>query len=100
MLAFDFLQQASFVVTPGQSLPADVKTSMDSLPETASVTIASAHPTSDSSTEAKTATPLTTSEDHGAGNDQADSSELSVAAVAGIVIGSLSILVLAIGIFW
>lgn len=87
-------------MTPGQSLPADVKTSMDSLPETASATKASTHPTSDSSTEAKTATSLTTSEDHGAGDDQADSSELSVAAVAGIVIGSLSILVLATGLYW
>jgi hypothetical protein len=88
------------VVTPGQSIPADVKTSMDSLPEASSTIISPAHTTSDSKTEAKTVTSLTKSDGQEGADQQAGPSELSIAAVAGIVIGSLSILVLAAGLFW
>jgi len=88
------------VVTPGQSIPADVKTSMDSLPEASSTITAPAHPTSDSKPEAKTVTSLTKSGGQEEADQPSGSSELSIAAVAGIVVGSLSILGLAAGLFW
>ena len=88
------------MVTPGQSLPADVKTFVDSLPEAASTIMASAYPTSGSRTEAKTEASVTTSDSHEGVSHQAASSGLPVATVVGIVLGSLFAIVLLIGLFW
>jgi hypothetical protein len=99
-LTFRFAQQARFVITPGQSLPADVKTSLDSLHRTASTITTTSDPTAAAKTEAETTASLAVSDGHGEVDQQDDPPRLPIASVAGIVMGSLSLLVLATGLFW
>jgi hypothetical protein len=88
------------VVTPGQSLPADVKTYLDRLPETTSTITAATNPTVHSGTGAEATASLTTSDGHEEADRQDDQSGLPVAALAGVVIGSLSVVAIATGLFW
>lgn len=87
-------------MTPGQSLPADVKTYLDSLPKATSTINAAANPTVDSGTRAEATTSSATSDDHEEAERQDDPSGFPVAAVAGAVIGGLCVIAIATGLFW
>jgi hypothetical protein len=93
------MQEAAYVLTPGETLPADVKTSMDNLAHTATITVTSSEATSASSTTSATeATP--TSDDSSEANEGSKSSGLSTGAIVGIAIGGAALLALAGGLFW
>jgi hypothetical protein len=83
-------------LTPGQSLPADVKTSMQNLAETATATATSTESTSSStSTTTAASEPTDTSTSSGSG-----SSGLSTGSIVGIAVGGAALLALAGGLFW
>lgn len=86
-------QEASYALTPGQPLPADAKTSMESLVQTATVTATTSEATSSSTSTAGEATTSSDSDDHG-------SSGLSTGAIVGIAVGGAALLALAGGLFW
>ena len=82
-------------MTPGQPLPADVKTSMQNFAETATATATSTDSTSSSTptTAASEPTDTSTSKDSG-------SSGLSTGSIVGIAVGGAALLALAGGLFW
>lgn len=86
-------QEASYALTPGQPLPADAKTSMDSLVQTATAT-ATSEPTSSSTSDsaASGSTTSDSSDDHKSG--------LSTGTIVGIAVGGAALLALAGGLFW
>lgn len=83
-------------MTPGQTLPADVKTSMSNLAHTATVTVTSSEATSTPSTTSATGAAPTADES----SEDTKSSSLGTGAIVGIVIGGVALLVLAGGLFW
>ena len=88
-------QEAAYALTPGQPLPADVKTSMQNFAETATATATSTESTSSSTTTAAAsdATESSSSNDSG-------SSGLSTGSIVGIAVGGAALLALAGGLFW
>jgi hypothetical protein len=82
-------------LTPGQSLPADVKTSMQNLAETATATATSTESTSSSTSTTAASEPTDTSTSSGSG-----SSGLSTGSIVGIAVGGAALLALAGGLFW
>jgi len=92
-------REAAYVLTPGQTLPADVKTSMDNLAHTATVTVTSSEATSTSSTTSATAAD-STSDDSSETSGSTKSSGLGTGAIVGIVIGGVALLALAGGLFY
>jgi hypothetical protein len=91
-------QEAAYVLTPGQTLPADVKTSMDSLAHTATVTVTNSEATSTSSTTS--ATSAISTSDSPETSEGSKSSGLGTGAIVGIAIGGAALLALAGGLFW
>jgi len=87
------LQDAAYALTPGQPLPADVKTSLQSFAATATSTVTSTESTSSTTATAAAATDTSTSDDHG-------SSGLGTGAIVGIAVGGAALLALAGGLFW
>jgi hypothetical protein len=98
-MILSLLQEAAYVLTPGQTLPADVKTSMDNLAHTAAVTATSSEATSTSSTTSANGATSTSdgSEDT---SEKSKSSGLGTGAIVGIAIGGVALLALAGGLFW
>jgi len=98
-MILNHVQEAAYVLTPGQTLPADVKTSMDSLAHAATVTVTNSEATSTSSTTSATGAASTTG-DSSATSGDTKSSGLGTGAIVGIVIGGVALLALAGGLFW
>jgi cobalamin biosynthesis Mg chelatase CobN len=92
-------QEAAYVLTPGQTLPADVKTSMDNLAHTATVTVTSSEATPTSSTTSAAGAD-STSDESSETSGSTKSSGLGTGAIVGIVIGGVALLALAGGLFW
>lgn len=97
-MVLSHMQEAAYVLTPGETLPADVKTSMDNLAHTATITVTSSEATSTSSTTS--ATVATSTPESSETSEGPKSSGLSTGAIAGIVIGGVALLALAGGLFW
>lgn len=89
-------QEANYVLTPGEPLPTDVYTSMESLASSATTVTVTDAPTSSSTSDASAAE--ATSDDSSGSSD--DSSGLSTGAIVGIAIGGVALLALAGGLFW
>ena len=98
-MILSLIQEAAYVLTPGQTLPAVVKTSMDNLAHTATVTVTSSEATSTSSTTSATAADSTL-DDSSETSGSTKSSGLGTSAIVGIVIGGVALLALAGGLFW
>jgi len=95
------VQEAAYVLTPGETLPADVKTSMSNLAHTATVTVTSSEATATSSTTSATEATSTADESSEASqSEDTKSSGLGTGAIVGIVIGGVALLALAGGLFW
>lgn len=93
MIYFD--QEAEYALTPGQPLPADAKTSMQSLAETATITATSSESTSSTTSTAAAGETTDAATSSGSG-----SSGLSTGAIVGIAVGGAALLALAGGLFW
>jgi hypothetical protein len=89
------LQDAAYALTPGQPLPADVKTSLQSFAATATSTVTSTESTSSTTATAAAgeATETSAPDDHG-------SSGLGTGAIVGIAVGGAALLAFAGGLFW
>jgi hypothetical protein len=85
-------QEANYALTPGQPLPADAKTSLASLAQTATSTATSSQSTSSSTTTAAA------TESSSSGNK--GGTVLSTGAIVGIAVGGAALLALAGGLFW
>jgi len=88
-------REAAYALTPGQPLPADVKTSMQSFAETATSTAASTESTSSTTATAAAGEATETSS-----SDSGGSSGLSTGAIVGIAVGGAALLALAGGLFY
>lgn len=87
------------MLTPGQSLPADVSTSMVSLAASATTVVVFGLPTPDaSSTSAAPAGTEPTGQ--ASAQKETGSSSLSAGAIVGSVIGGVALLAIASGLFW
>jgi len=94
-------REAAYVLTPGETLPADVKTSMSNLAHTATVTVTSSEATATSSTTSATEATSTADESSEASqSEDTKSSGLGTGAIVGIVIGGVALLALAGGLFY
>jgi plastocyanin len=91
----ELARDAAYALTPGQSLPADVKTSMQNLAETATATATSTESTSSSTSTTAASEPTDTSTSSGSGN-----SGLSTGSIVGIAVGGAALLALAGGLFY
>jgi len=91
-------REAAYVLTPGQTLPADVKTSMDNLAHTATVTVTNSEATSTSTTTSAAAAESTS--DDSSETSGSTKSGLGTGAIVGIVVGGVALLALAGGLFY
>lgn len=84
-------------MTPGQPLPADVKTSMDNLVKTATATDTA---TTSESTSSSTTTPAASEATESSTSGGGGGTTLSTGAIVGIAVGGAALLALAGGLFW
>lgn len=92
-------QEANYVLTPGEPLPADAMTSMENLASSATTVTVTDSPTASSTSDASAAE-ATTDGSSGGSDDDSGSSGLSTGAIVGIAIGGVALLALAGGLFW
>lgn len=93
-------QHANYALTPGQSLPPDVKTSMESLIEHISTDSTTVGPTTIAGAIATASPSSRTAEAVESQEHTTGSPVLSAAAIGGIVVGSVVALAIVAGIFW